>query len=252
MTGNSFKFLGYRYWLESRSRFFIAAILLFAITLYIFGHAGSVISLHPGIHAGRIINFTQFVWVVLYKGYFLTIFTLSSFIFGLGGLNQERENGNALFTLSLPVKRISLMQSKIGIASLQVIALSLLSALFVPALAFLYGYHYPISDAFLFSCLITAGGLTFMLLGVFLSLFISKQLLIIPAGLSIMATIYFVTKLPSLKHFNIFSFMTGAGYLNNDDFLFNQNINIPGICLSLLVLFISVPVLGFCARRMDL
>ena len=157
---NGFKFLCYRYWLESRSRFCIAVVLLLAITLYIFGQAGNTISQHAGIHAGRVINFTQFVWVVLYKGYFLTIFTLSSFIFGLGGLNQEKKSGNALFTLSLPIKRISLIKSKIVLASVQVIALSLLSAFLVPAVAFLYGFHYPIGDAFLFSCLITAGGLT--------------------------------------------------------------------------------------------
>jgi len=51
----------------------------------------------------------------------------------------------------------------------------------------------------------------------------------IPAGISIMAIIFFITKLPALKQFNIFNFMIGAGYLSDRGFLFNQNINVAGI-----------------------
>ena len=226
-----YKMFCYRYWLESRTRLLIALVLMILILLQALSQAGETIKNHPQLFGGRDLLFTQYVWVIIYKGYFLTIFTLASFLFGVGGLVQERAAGTALFTLSLPVQRKLLVYSKLLTASLEVVGLSLLFGFIIPLLSKMFGFDYPLKDALLFSVLIATGGIVFMFLGFVLSLLITKETVIIPLGVAFMSILFFITKMPVLKNLNIFNFMVGAGYLGNDNFLFNQPINVLGVVL---------------------
>ena len=226
-----FRMLCYRYWLESRTRLLIALVLMILILIQSLSQADATIKNHPQLFGGRELLFTQYVWVIIYKGYFLTIFTLASFLFGVGSPMQERASGTALFTLSLPLHRRLLIYSKLFTALVQVIGLSLLMSLIIPLLSKMFGFIYPLKDALCFSILIATGGIVFMFVGFVLSLFITKETVIIPLGIAFISALFFITKMPALKNLNIFNFMVGAGYLSNDNFLFNQPINFLGIAL---------------------
>jgi ABC-type proline/glycine betaine transport system ATPase subunit len=58
--------------------------------------------------------------------------------------------------------------------------------------------------------------------------------------------------MPILKGMNIFNFMVGAGYLSNDNFLFNQPINSLGIALGGIVVIILAVGLGRVFKQMDM
>jgi ABC-type transport system involved in multi-copper enzyme maturation permease subunit len=222
------------------------------VIVYAYSGAKSTIENHPRFHAGRVLTFTQYVWVLVYKGYFLTIFSLSSFLFGVGSPTQEKANGSALFTLSLPVKRKSLIEAKVFTASLEIILISFIMALIIVVMALPYGYSYPLKDALLFGALMTCGGLVFMVIGFLLSLMISKEAVIIPLGTALMAVVFFVTKLPALEKANIFNFMTGAGYLSNDSFLFIKALNAVGILILLGTVYIGMKVARHFFALMDI
>ncbi len=247
-----FKMLCYRYWLESRTRFLIALVLMILILVQALSQAEETIKHHPQLFGGRELLFTQYVWVIIYKGYFLTIFTLSSFLFGVGSPVQERASGTALFTLSLPVQRKLLIHSKLIIASLQVLGLSLVMAVLIPFISKLFGFNYPLYNALLFSILIAAGGILFMLMGFAMSLLITKETVIIPLGVAVMSALFFITKMPALKNLNIFNFMVGAGYLSNETFLFNQPINFPGIAFGGIVIIFLALGLDKIFKQMDI
>ena len=132
----------YRYWLESRTRLFIAIVLMILILLQALNQAGETIKVHPQLFGGRTIVFTQYVWVIISKGYFLTIFTLASFLFGVGSPMQERASGTSLFTLSLPIQRKLLVYSKLFAAIVQVSGLSVLMGLIIPLLSKMFGFDY--------------------------------------------------------------------------------------------------------------
>jgi ABC-type transport system involved in multi-copper enzyme maturation permease subunit len=251
MTTN-FQLLCYKHWLESRARFFIALFLLLAITIYAINGAEDTIINHPSLHLGRKINFTQYVWVIILKGEFLTIFTIATFLFGIGGINQENQSGTSHFTLSLPVFRRTVTRSKLLVSALQVFVLSIASILLIPIVATLYGFSYPIKDALLFSCLMSGGGLLFMILGNYLSFFITKQMAAIPLGLSLLAIVFFVTKLPALEEVNIFSFMVGAGYLDNNNFLFKDTINFGQLMMILAVTCGAALLMEQFVKKIDL
>jgi ABC-type transport system involved in multi-copper enzyme maturation permease subunit len=177
---------------------------------------------------------------------------LASFLFGVGSPTQEKAAGTAFFSLSLPVQRKLLIYSKLLTASMQVIGLSLVMALLIPLLSQVFGFYYPIKDALLFSMLIAAGGMVFMVFGFVLSLFFSKETVIIPIGVAAMSALFFITKTPLLGSFNIFNFMVGAGYLSNRDFLFNQPINFFGIALIALMVCVVIISLARVFKQMDI
>lgn len=252
MINKTFLMMCYKYWLEGKTKFIISVLLLTFIIIYMVNNAGETIQQHPATHFGRKIVFTQYVWVILYKGYFLTLFTFSAFIFGLGGPMQERQNGTVLFTLSLPLYRKVILRAKIITGGLQVVALSLLTAFMLPGISTLFGYHYPLKDALLFSCLMSTAGLLFMLLGIYLSIFINKQMLIPALGVAILSAVFFITKIPALQPLNIFEFIIGSGYLSNANFLFSKDINLAGIGVILSIATGAALFVERVFRRMDL
>jgi hypothetical protein len=91
-----------------------------------------------------------------------------------------------------------------------------------------------------------------MLFGFVLSLFITKETIVIPMGVAIMSALFFILKIPVLKEINIFNFMTGAGYLSNDNFLFNQPINSLGIAIGGIVVMCIAMILARAFRQMDM
>jgi hypothetical protein len=96
-----------------------------------------------------------------------------------------------------------------------------------------------------------AGGGIFMVFGFVLSLFITKETVVIPLGVALLSVLFFVAKIPVLKGLNIFNFMVGAGYLSNNDFLFDKAINVLGIAIIGVVIFLVAINLGRILKQMD-
>ncbi len=232
---HSLGILLYKNWLESRTKFISSVLIIAVIIFFTINRSEKFISDYTANYPSKHLVFTQYVWVLLYKGYLLTMFIFSCFIFGLGGLMHEKQQGSALFTLALPLHRKILFRSKVIVAIIEIVLLSLVPVLLIPGLAVVYHFTYPLKDALFFSFLMSTGGLLFMILGVSLSLFIAKELVVPTIGVGIMVTLFFISKFPFFKPLNIFNYMAGAGYLSDENFLFQDSINWVGamVCLGL-------------------
>lgn len=134
---------------------------------------------------------------------------------------------------------------------MQLTMLVLFSAIALPFISFLAGYSYPLADAFCFAILMWSGGLVFISFGSLLSTASNHEFVAPTLGLSIIVVLFFLLKLPVLKPLNIFVFMTGAGHLDNENFLFNTGLNMPGILLCLLVFLLFCTVTVILNRKRD-
>src|SRR5579871_2717430 len=92
--------LYYKMWRESWIRFVISAVALLWM-------CGSVVLLQRQVraHADEPLSYERYIWSAVYKANVLDLFILLVIVLGLGGVLQERAQGTAGFTLSLPVSR---------------------------------------------------------------------------------------------------------------------------------------------------
>jgi len=147
--------LWYKAWRESRVRF------LLSLTVLSFLCFGLMYRARTGFPPAEQpdLTYTAWVWGSIYGNLNPTVFVMLAMMLGLGGLQRERPVGTAAFTLSLPVTRIRLVTVRAAVGLLQVVVLSLLPALTIPALSpFLAGQFYPETQALQFSLLYCAWG----------------------------------------------------------------------------------------------
>jgi ABC-type transport system involved in multi-copper enzyme maturation permease subunit len=159
--------LWYKAWLEGRTRFFLGALTIAGLC------AGFVLFHRDGVRMfDRPPTYLEFIWELVYKGYLRELFLLLALLLGVGGLLRERDFGTAGFTLVLPVSRLRLVTVRAALGLAEVVALSFLPALLIPALSPLTGQFYPWAQALDFAALwAVGGGLIFMVAFVASSLF---------------------------------------------------------------------------------
>lgn len=157
--------LWYKMWRESRTRFVISAAALLWL-------CGVVVLLQRQVrtHAGEPLSYAQYIWNAVYKANALDLYILLVIVLGLGGVLQERAQGTAGFTLSLPVGRWRLTGARAVMGLLQVAVLALLPALMIPLLSPFVGEAYPFAYALQFSLLWAGCGMVVYALAFFFSI----------------------------------------------------------------------------------
>ena len=152
--------LFYKAWRESETRFLLSALTIVGLCgAFVFFHnEGAGLSDRP-------LNYVEFIWHIVYKGYLRQLFMVLVLILGVGGLQRERDIGTAGFTLALPVSRLRLVFARALVGLLQVVCLSCLPALVIPASSPLAGQSYPLAQAWQFSILWSVGGIFSYVLG---------------------------------------------------------------------------------------
>ena len=145
-------------WIESRTRFAVAAIVLTAA-------CGLSVLFHEPVRAalGRgsavpLDTYAAFVYRLVYQGFCRTMFMIFAFVLGLGGVLREQELGTSGFTLALPVSRRRLIVVRAVIALIELVALALVPALVIVGLSPVVGRSYPLTQALQFAGLWIAGG----------------------------------------------------------------------------------------------
>src|SRR5438093_5484107 len=129
--------LWFKAWAESRTRFAIGLGLITAATAFIIGWQD-----------GR----------ALFSGLHRTLFTLLTFVLGMGGLLRESEVGTSAFTLSLPVSRtrLTIVRTVVGLAELAALAAAPVAVVAAAAIA---GRHaMPVGQAATLALRWIAGG----------------------------------------------------------------------------------------------
>jgi ABC-type transport system involved in multi-copper enzyme maturation permease subunit len=103
-------------------------------------------------------DYNQYIYNVIYSGTLKGIFALLTIFLGLGGMLRERRHRTAIFTLALPVSRLQLVATQMGVGLSELAILSLLPALLIPSLSLLVHQSYPLAQALHFSFLWFACG----------------------------------------------------------------------------------------------
>ncbi|GLQ99432.1 hypothetical protein [Dyella mobilis] len=200
--------LWYKMWRESRIRFAIgAAALLWMCAL--------VVALQQRVRAraDEPLSYARYIWAAVYKANVLDLFILLVIVLGLGGVLQERAQGTAGFTLSLPVSRWRLVSARASMGLIQVALLALLPALLIPLLSPFFGEAYSFARALQFSALWAGCGMLVFAMAFFFSCVLPgaySPAVASVAGLlaySVLADLSWLARFPAL---DLFGTMHGA------------------------------------------
>jgi hypothetical protein len=168
----------YKAWAETRVRFFAGLIAACIVCVYnIHVHAWQVemwthdmqnpngyhFSWMPlGIH-----NYGWYLWQYLYNNYLQQVWALFALLFAFGGLIRERSSGTVLFSLGLPVSRRRWLFTRLAVAVLESIALSLFAVLVVVIGSAVIHQSYSLTQVLLHTALMVAAGVFIIAFGNF-------------------------------------------------------------------------------------
>jgi ABC-2 type transport system permease protein len=237
--------LWYKAWRESRVRFLLSAGVLMFLCL------SSIYRARTGFPPPERpdLPYSAWVWANIYGNLNPTVFVILAMILGLGGLQRERPVGTAVFTLSLPVTRIRLNALRAAAGTLQVIFLSLIPSMLVPAFSpMIAGQSYPVSQTLQFGFLIMSWGIVafaagFLLSSLFAGEFTGTALcVIVPVLYRIV--VQSSEAIASYPAANYASFMSGLPYISSP---VNVTITGPLPWMSFLTLAVVSMILFACA-----
>jgi len=138
--------LWYKVWQESRTRFAIAVVVLAGFCLL-----ATLVHRKLGpLGSGGV---TSRIHDLIYSGTAKGTFAVLSIFLGLGGLVRERARRTLTFTLALPVTRLQLIRTQIGVGLLQLALLSLIPVSLLPPLSQLVHEPFPLSNTLHYSLL---------------------------------------------------------------------------------------------------
>ncbi|MBV9680211.1 MAG: hypothetical protein JO046_00350 [Solirubrobacterales bacterium] len=138
--------LWYKVWRESRTRFAIAVVVLAGFCLL-----ATLVHRRLGpLGSGSV---TSRIHDLIYSGTAKGTFAVLSIFLGLGGLVRERARRTLTFTLALPVTRLQLIRTQIGVGLLQLALLSLIPVSLLPPLSQLVHEPFPLSNTLHYSLL---------------------------------------------------------------------------------------------------
>jgi ABC-2 type transport system permease protein len=136
------KMLLYKAWVETRVRFFtgLAAAAIVCV-YYMDSHASLVQMWTRDLHNPRgyhfkwmplgVSDYSWYLWHYLYDNYLQQVWALFAVLFAFGGLIREKATGTALFSLGLPVSRKRWLFTRLMIALVESMALSLFAVVVV-------------------------------------------------------------------------------------------------------------------------
>jgi ABC-type transport system involved in multi-copper enzyme maturation permease subunit len=170
------RMLLYKAWTETRARFFAGLITATIVCVFYVEQHGWLVrmwsadvqkpqfyqapNLLLGIH-----EYGWYLWHYLYDNYLQQIWALFAALFAFGGLIREKATGTALFSLGLPVSRRRWLFTRLAVALIESVALSLFAVLVVIVGSALIHQTFSISQMLLHTALMVAAGVLMIALG---------------------------------------------------------------------------------------
>jgi ABC-type transport system involved in multi-copper enzyme maturation permease subunit len=113
-----------------------------------------------GIH-----DYGWYLWHYLYNNYLQQVWALFAILFAFGGLIRERSTGAVQFSLSLPIRRRRWLFTRLAVALLESIALSLFAVLVVVIGSAVIHQTFSLSEVLLHTALMVAAGVFMIAFG---------------------------------------------------------------------------------------
>jgi len=171
MRGPVMSMLLHKAWLETRARFLAGLIAISIVCIFhIEQHAWLVRwwstdlrNLHDPhfYHSGMwwgIHEYGWYLWNSLYNNYLQQIWALFAALFAFGGLIGEKISGTALFSLGLPVSRRRWLFTRLAVALIESVALSLFAVLVVIVGSAVIHQTFSLPQVLLHTALMVAAG----------------------------------------------------------------------------------------------
>jgi len=227
--------LWYKSWLETKPRFLtsLATLTLFcAVFVY---HAQGLIRPEWTLDLNRLLFVNQQFLVIMW--------VLSVVLLGMGGIIREKAIGTSSLTLALPVGRMRLLISRIGVGLLEAIALGLVPWLAVVGVMSIVNKSIPISQVTSYVVLLVAGGLVFFAMGVLVSSLVGGEYTAPALAFGIVLLVAIISD-AWFREYSVWRLVTGDLSINRGTYLLPQHLPWLGIlaslCLALLMMAASV------------
>jgi ABC-2 type transport system permease protein len=245
----------YKAWRESSMRFLISAGVIAALCLmYALLHKQfypGIAHEHPGVR-----NYLQYIHWTVFGGVVRGLLQLSCLLLGLGGLQRDRRQNTLGFTLALPVSRFRIVASRAALGLVQVLALTAIPTMILPAASHLAGQQLPFDYAVRFIPLWFAGGcFTFAISFVASALFASEY---VSLAVAYVTYIFYLAAVrhPYLGrvHLHVADFMSGMfpHYLDRGTMLWSGSYALLPIAGFFAAAAVLVLLSSLVVRRQDL
>jgi hypothetical protein len=166
----------YKAWIETRVRFFTGLVAAAIVCIfYMEQHAWLVgmwtaeLQNPHGYHMKwmplGIHEYGWYLWHYLYDNYLQQVWALFAILFAFGGLIRERNGGTVLFSLGLPVSRRCWLFTRLAVALLESIGLSLFAVLVIVIGSAAIHQIYSLSQVLLHTVLMLAAGVFMIAFG---------------------------------------------------------------------------------------
>jgi ABC-type transport system involved in multi-copper enzyme maturation permease subunit len=229
------KMLLYKAWIETRVRFVASLIAASIVCIYYMNvHAWQVARWSQELANPRGYHFTWmplgiheygwYLWHYLYENYLQQVWTVFAALFAFGGLIREKSSGTVLFSLGLPVSRRRWLMTRLLMALIESIALSLFAVAIIFAGSSVIHQSYSHAQVLLHTALMVGGGFFLIALGnlcftlfpgEYLSLILTVTILGVPYLLiqTYMQHMRYLGRAPWLRIFDISHAMSGPWQL---------------------------------------
>jgi ABC-2 type transport system permease protein len=220
--------LWYKAWLDTRWRFVIGLAVMTCAAIFTVLSYPRVVALLPSVPPvetsgaiGRQIGealsllreYRGYVWSQWFRQSPTSTGILFAALLGTGGLVSSPSNGSALFTLSLPASRHSLVFVRAGSGLLQWAAIAFGSSLMIPLFSPAIGESYPLIDALIHGLCMFVAGAVIQAAALLLSTAFGDLWRPWLITLAIALPVFFAEQLsPDLSRFGLFGLMTGERF----------------------------------------
>ncbi len=164
-----YKALLYKAWIETRVRFGAGLVAASIVCIFHMEQHGWLVEMwtrelqNPkGYHFSwmplGIHDYGWYLWHYLYDNYLQQVWALFAILFAFGGLIRERSDGTVLFSLGLPVSRRRWLFTRLAVALIESIALSLFAVVVVAVGSAFLHESFSLTQVLLHTALMVAAG----------------------------------------------------------------------------------------------
>jgi ABC-type transport system involved in multi-copper enzyme maturation permease subunit len=203
--------LYYKAWMESRSRFLIAASFMVLYCAFIMPRVAHLLTPTSSQH-GRQASYAALIYGNVYSNAPVFFYLVFAILLGLGGISKERDKGTALYTLTLPVSRSRFLAVGFAVGLLELLALAILPALTIVVLTPITHHLYPLSQAIQFGMLWLPCGAVWFSIAFLLSSFTSREF--VAQGMCIV--LYFAYLIAAFSHNALPAFLDALRIMTGD------------------------------------
>lgn len=234
--------LWYKSWLETKPRFLtsLATLTLFcAVFVY---HAQGFVRPEWTRDLNRLLFVNQQFLVI--------IWVLSVVLLGMGGIIREKAIGTSSLTLGLPVGRMRLLISRIGVGLLEAIALGLVPWLAVVGVMSIVRKPILVSQVTSYVVLLVAGGLVFFAMGVLVSSLVGGEYTAPALAFGVVLLVAIISD-AWFREYSVWRLVSGDLSINRSTYLLPQHLPWLGILASLFVALLMMVTSVFSVQRRD-